>query len=260
MNSDSSAAAFTRLHVKGSPLVVYNIWDAGSARAVRDAGAVALATGSAAVSWAQGYEDGEQLPLEDLLRTVEQIVRAVDRPVSVDIEGGYGTTPDDVAVTAVRLARAGAVGCNFEDRIIGGQGLFTIEAQVARLVAMRSRLVASGLPMHINARTDVFLNTAEDAHEAVIDEVIARAEAYQRAGADSLFVPGLVDGRLIATLCGSVTLPVNVMVADKTPSMAELYRSDVARVSYGPGPYLHLMRTLTVEAHTALEASATMAR
>ena len=238
MANTAAVAAFSALHQPGQPIVLYNIWDAGSARAVAAAGASAVATGSASVAAAQGYADGEQLPLTDLVRTTEQIVRAVALPVTVDMESGYGRDPATVGETARRLVTAGAVGCNIEDRIIDADGLYGTAVQVERLRAIRSALASHDLALHINARTDVFLaEPSASRHAARVPEALDRAAAYREAGANSLFVPGLADTALIATLCEQAPLPINVMWRSGMASIAALASVGVGRVSFGPGPY-----------------------
>mgnify|MGYP000291861084 FL=1 len=134
------AQAFAALHVKGTPLVLHNVWDAGSAKAVAEGGAKAIASGSWGVAAAQGYGDGQALPLADVLRTSRQIVKAVDLPVSVDFEGGYGSAPSEVAKNLRALLDTGIVGINFEDRIVTGAGLHAQDDQVARIAALRRRI------------------------------------------------------------------------------------------------------------------------
>lgn len=241
MNSTEKAAAFKALHVKGTPLVLHNIWDAGSARAVADAGAKALATGSWAVAAAQGFADGEALPMAASLRVASEVAGAVDVPVSVDFEGGYALTPTDVAVNAVLLRETGATGMNFEDRIVAGKGLHALEDQAARIAAIRA---AVGPAFFINARTDVFFcgDTAPTAE--LMAQAVARAIAYGEAGADGIFVPGLTDVGQIAQFCAAQDLPVNVMRMADDPSIATLAQAGVARISHGPAPYLAMMKAL----------------
>lgn len=243
MNQSDKARQFHALHVKGAPLVLYNIWDAGSAKALAEAGAPALATGSWSVAAAHGLGDGQALPLEMALQTAGEIVAATDLPVSIDFEGAYGEAPEAVARNVGALIEKGAIGLNFEDQIIGQDGLFSAEAQAARIAAARS---ASDVPFFLNARTDVFLKYPSGVdHPGQLDEAIARAEAYAEAGADGFFVPGLCDLGLIADLCSAVRLPVNIMaMGDKTPSIPELSGAGVARVSFGPAPYRLAMQDL----------------
>ncbi|MEM8981419.1 MAG: isocitrate lyase/phosphoenolpyruvate mutase family protein [Pseudomonadota bacterium] len=249
MTNSDSASAFTAMHKRGNPLVLYNIWDAGSACAVVRAGATAVATGSASVAAAHGYDDGEALPLAELKATIERITAAVTVPISVDMESGYGESPGTVGQTAVVLAAAGAVGCNFEDQRIARGGVFSIATQCDRLAGIRTALADANLPMHINARTDVFLQQPDQTqHRDLLPAAIDRAKAYAEAGADSFFAPWLADIGLIETLCESVPLPVNIMWRDGVAAIADLARAGVARVSYGPGPYRQVIAGLEAAA------------
>jgi 2-methylisocitrate lyase-like PEP mutase family enzyme len=248
MTQAEKAQAFHALHRKGEPLVLYNIWDAGSARAVAAAGAKAIATGSWSVAASQGYEDGEQLPLDRLLRTAKQIAASVDVPVSVDFEGGYAKAPEFVADNAAKLIAAGAIGCNFEDRIVGGDGLYTQEDQAHRIAAIRAVADETGIPFFINARTDVFLLSDAADHASRMKEATDRCDVYAEAGASGLFVPGLVDPELIARMCEHTALPVNAYMKDGAPSIAEMAKLGVARISHGPVPYREAMRALTERA------------
>ncbi len=153
------ARDFAQLHVPGAPLILFNAWDAGSARAVAGAGARALATGSHPVASAHGYEDGEKFPLELALANLERIVGAVDLPVSVDLKAGYGASPEAVFETVTLALSAGAVGCNLEDRVIGTPGLFALAESAARVRSARSAAERFGPHFFVNARTDLFLVT-----------------------------------------------------------------------------------------------------
>ncbi|WP_380873534.1 phosphonomutase [Sphingomonas sp. DBB INV C78] len=235
------ARAFAELHVPGKPLVLFNIWDPGSAKAVAEAGAPALATGSWSVAAANGFGDGQAIPLDLALANFERIVAAVDLPVTLDFEGGYGATPDAVAANAARAAEAGAVGFNFEDQLVGGEGLYAASEQARRIAAMK------GAAPHafVNARTDIFLKAPAVEHdEAKLADAIERARAYADTGASGFFAPGLVDEGLIARLCEASPLPVNIMMFPGVPETPRLAQLGVARVSYGPGPYRLAMKTV----------------
>lgn len=245
MTQADKARRFAELHVKGDPVVLYNIWDAGSAKAVAKAGAKAIATGSWSVAAAQGFADGQAIPLDVLLRIVARIVAAVDLPVSVDFEGGYADEPAAVADNVKRVIEAGAVGINFEDQVVGGDGLHEAGHQAERIAAIRAAAEALGMPLVVNARTDLFLKESDGTrHASLMAEAKSRAEAYQAAGGSSFFVPGLVDEALIGDICAASALPVNVMMWRGSPSLARLKELGVARVSYGPGPFMSLMQTL----------------
>lgn len=238
---------FHALHVKGDPVILYNIWDAGSAKAVAEAGARAIATGSAPVAMANGYADGHALPLEDALANVARIVKAVDVPVTMDFEGAYSEVPEEGAANFSRAIKAGAIGFNFEDQIVGAEGLHAVDVQIARLQAARQACDASGVRAFINARTDVFLKAfvaKQEPTRAMLDEVLARAEAYARAGADGFFAPGLLDVDMVTELCAKARLPVNIIALPGAPSNPELAKAGVARISYGPVPYRQMVAWL----------------
>jgi len=216
MQQAEKAKALKALHNSESPLVLYNIWDAGSARVLAKNGARALATGSWSVAAAQGYRDGEFIPLDFVLMIVERIARTTDLPLSVDFEGGYAADPEQLAVNVGRIIDAGAVGINFEDQIIGGDGLYSVPDQVARINAIREAANAAGIHLFINARTDLFLKESDaSVHASLVDEALVRMQAFSDAGADGFFVPGLTDEELVRNLCDQSSLPVNVMVKGK---------------------------------------------
>lgn len=236
-------ATFAALHRPGDPVILYNIWDPGSAKAVAEAGAKALATGSASVAGANGLADGEGFPMELAIDNAARIVAAVELPVTVDFEGGYAVEPDAVAANLKRLAETGAIGCNFEDQIVGGEGLHTIPEQVARIRAIREAL---GAAFFINARTDIFLKAKPDTHDdAKVDQAIERAEAYADAGASGFFVPGLANLALLERVCAASPLPVNFMAFPGAPSAAEVAGVGIARISHGPFPFMDAMKALT---------------
>lgn len=239
---------FRALHQPGNPIVLYNIWDAGSAKAVADAGAHALATGSWSVAAAQGYSDGEVLPLDMLAQIAGRIVASVDLPLSVDFEGGYAVDADAVARNVAQIAAVGAVGINFEDQIVGAAGLHSQEVQVARIAAAKR----GGGGLFINARTDVFLQEPDHTrHAGLVAQAIARGQAYAAAGADGFFVPGLVDPALIGQICAAVDVPVNAMRMGDL-KIADLAAAGVARISHGPGPYRAAMAALTAQCKAAV--------
>ncbi len=247
------ARAFAALHVRGTPLVLFNAWDAGSAVVIAIAGAKAIATGSWSVAMAHGFDDGEAVPLDLAIANLERIVGGVELPVTIDLEGGYGVAPQAVAATVTRALRAGAIGINFEDQVVGGGGLHPTVVQAARIRAARAAAEAFGVPAWINARTDLFLQS--NAHDAaLVADALVRARAYAEAGASSFFAPGLVDEALIETLCAGSPLPVNLMMGANSPPAARLAQLGVARLSHGPGPYRLAMRAL---ADAAREAQAT---
>ena len=246
MNQAEKAQAFAALHIPGKPVILYNIWDAGSARTVAKAGAPAIATGSWSVAAAQGYSDGQAIPFDLLLTVVERISATVDLPLTVDFEGGYAVEPNGLRENVSRLMGAGAIGINFEDQIVGGEGLHAIDVQSERIAAIRAAADAAGLPFFINARTDLFLKERDaDRHKSLVQDAVERASAYADAGASGFFVPGLTDPDLVGKICADVPLPVNVMMAPKAPSIGVLSDCGVARVSFGGWPYMDATAALT---------------
>ncbi len=239
------ADLFRDLHIKGNPLILFNIWDAGSAKAIEEAGAKAIATGSWSVAAANGFDDGEKLPFDFALANLERIVSSVDAPVTIDLEGGYATDNAELKENIKKVIAAGAVGINFEDQIVGGEGLYTIEEQATRIEAIREAGEQASIPLFINARTDVFLKTYPAKHdEAQLDEAIRRAAAYTQVGANGLFAPGLRDVEFIKKLCELSPIPINIMVLPDTPPTGELAKLGVARISHGPGPYRQMTEAL----------------
>jgi 2-methylisocitrate lyase-like PEP mutase family enzyme len=239
---------FAALHVPGNPVVLYNIWDVGSALAVVKAGAKALATGSHPVADANGWPDGQQVPIDFALANATRIVGAVDIPLTVDFESGYATAPDEVGRNVARLASTGAVGCNFEDQVIGGEGLHPLDLQTQKIAAIRS---AVGDQFFINARTDLFLKT-QTFDDALVDQVVERGKAFAGAGASGFFVPRLADPQQIERVVREVPLPLNVIAFPGAPDKQVWADAGVARISHGPFPHRALMATLEEMAREAI--------
>ena len=251
MNQTEKARRFAELHVKGAPVVLFNAWDAGSAKSIVAAGAQAIATSSWSVAGAQGYRDGEAIPIELAEQIIARIAATIDVPVSVDFEGGYSEDDGELAANISRLLELGAIGINFEDRVVKGSGLYDIQRQARRLVAIRNAAEQKRVVLFINARTDLFLGQSRDPAQAV-GEALERAKAYAAAGASGFFIPGLANDALIGRICESVTLPVNVMVMDGVPSNDRLSELGVSRISYGPIPFINAMSALQQEAKKVL--------
>src|SRR3989442_9460733 len=221
MNQSEKAARFAALHVKGAPLLLYNAWDAGSAKSILDAGAKAIATSSWAVAEAQGYRDGEAIPVGLVEQIVARITNTIDVPVTVDFEGGYSDDDKALAENVSRILDLGVIGINFEDRVVKGVGLYETDRQARRIAAIRQAAERKGIALFINARTDLFLGQGRDPAQSV-GEALDRAKTYAAAGASDFFIPGLRDDALIGRICEGVTLPVNVMVMDGVPSADRL--------------------------------------
>jgi 2-methylisocitrate lyase-like PEP mutase family enzyme len=246
------AEQFRASHIPGKPLVLFNIWDAGGAKAIAAAGARAIATSSWSVANANGFSDGEQTPLALAIENLLRIVGATDLPVTIDLESGYGDASEVVGKTIGLAIDAGAVGCNLEDSFPANGKLRKIIDQADRIRRARQTADAAGIRFFINARTDVFFQRPPAQHDdAMVAEAIKRARAYAEAGADGVFTPGLVDITLIARLAEASPLPLNIMVGDGTSPLCVLAEHRVARVSYGPAPYLMAMKTLEERARAA---------
>lgn len=249
----SKAETFRSLHMPGRPLVLFNIWDAGTAKAVASSGVRALATGSWSVAAAHGFADGERVPLDFAIDNLARIVEATDLPVTVDLESGYGEIATEVARTVGRAIDAGAIGCNLEDSVPRDGSLRDVSEQAERLAAARRIACDAGVALFINARTDVFFQKPAPEHgDTMVWAALERGRAYAKAGADGLFVPGVVDETLIGRLAEASPLPVNIMVEANTPSLARLAELKVARVSHGPRPYLAMMKALGEAARAVL--------
>jgi 2-methylisocitrate lyase-like PEP mutase family enzyme len=246
------AEQFRALHIPGKPLVLFNIWDAGSAKAVATGGARAIATGSWSVANANGFVDGERIPLDVAMDNLRRIVGATDLPVTIDLESGYGDAPEVVGETIALAIDAGAAGCNLEDSFPATGKLRETVDQGDRIRCARQTADAANIRFFLNARTDVFFQRAPEQHnDAMVVEAIKRACAYAEAGADGLFAPGLADITLIARLAKESPLPLNIMVGDATPPVRALAEHGVARVSHGPRPYLMAMKLLEEAARAA---------
>src|SRR5258706_12825888 len=200
MNQSKKAARFAAFHVKGAPLVLYNAWDAGSAKSIVDAGAKAIATSSWAVAEAQGYRDGEAIPLGLVEQIIARITNTIEVPVTVDFEGGYSDDDNALAENVSRILDLGVIGINFEDRVVKGVGLYAVDRQAHRIAAIPDAADKKGINFFINARTDSFLGQKGDPAQSV-GHALDRATAYATAGASGLFVPGLQDEALIARIC-----------------------------------------------------------
>ena len=236
------------LHVPCDPVILYNIWDVGSALSVFAAGDKALATGSHPVDDANGWPDGQQVPLDFALANAKRIVDAVEVPLTVDFESAYAVEPGEAGANVARLAATGAVGCNLEDQVIGGEGLHPLDLQVRRIAAIRE---AVGAQFFINARTDLFLK-AQTYDDALVGQVIERGKAFADAGASGFFVPRLADPGQIERVVREVPLPLNLIAFPGAPDKAIWANAGVARISHGPFPHRALMAKLQEMAKAAI--------
>lgn len=228
------AESLRALYGGDRPLVLANAWDAASARLFEDAGFPALATTSAGIAYAWGLADGEHITRKQMLESVRRIAAAVSVPVTADLEAGYGPGAEAVARTVRDLVAAGAVGLNLEDaRGRSRRVLLAAPIHAERVFAARAAGAERGVPVVINARTDVF-HFGPPSPERVA-EAVERGNAYLEAGADSVFVPFVHDRETIAALVRGIRGPVNILAAPGTPSVAELWALGVRRVSVGSG-------------------------
>jgi 2-methylisocitrate lyase-like PEP mutase family enzyme len=247
------AEAFHGLHRKGDPLILFNAWDVATAKAIANT-SPAVATSSWAVASALGYADGEDVPLDMVTGLVSRMTAAVSVPISIDLEAGYGGTPEAAAKSVAKILKAGAIGINIEDGLFGGKRqLVSPDQHVAKIKAVRNAAQKLGIRLFINARTDPFLLKFGSPDEC-LSEAAKRAKAYADAGADGVFVPGLTDLALIEKLVRLSPLPVNIMVTQGVPEIPDLARVGVRRVSLGPWPMLAAMRVIG-QAAAAVPAS-----
>ncbi|QGN53495.1 isocitrate lyase/phosphoenolpyruvate mutase family protein [Novosphingobium sp. Gsoil 351] len=239
--------ALRALHVPGDPLVLFNIWDAGSAKAVASAGARAIATGSFGVACARGSSDGENLSLDAALANLGEILGVTDLPVSIDMEAGYGADAAAVGRSVARARAAGAAGINMEDRMPGETALLPVGEAAGRIGA------AAATGLFVNARCDVFRgrDAAADG-DALVAATLERARAYADAGAGGLFVPFLAEARCIAAICADSPLPVNILWSKPCGDRAALAALGVARISHGHQPWAAAMVWLGEQAAAVL--------
>jgi 2-methylisocitrate lyase-like PEP mutase family enzyme len=222
----STPSPFRALHAGPSMLVLPNAWDAATARLVEHAGARAVATSSAAVSWAHGVADGEHLPREAVLSAARDVVRAVRVPVTVDLEAGYSRDATEVAALVRQVLELGAAGINLED------GKDPPELLAAKIESCKRAAAAMGADLFVNARTDVYLAGLVPADRAV-DETLRRARIYEAAGCDSLFVPCVTDEAAIRAIAAGARVPLNVLALPGLAPVADLARWGVRRLSVG---------------------------
>jgi 2-methylisocitrate lyase-like PEP mutase family enzyme len=234
------AEAFRRMHDRSRILVLPNAWDAASARIFEDTGFSAVATTSAGVAYTAGYPDGEAMPRDDMVTIVRWIARSVQVPVTADIESGFGSSPREVGETVRMVIEAGAVGINLEDTIhdaVHGaeRQLYDLPLAIERIRAARAAAEAAGVPIVINGRTDVYLLGIGD-NASRFEHAVRRLNAYREAGADCLYPIGYLDSQTIAALVKAIDGPINVIGVPGTPSVPELQRLGVARVSTASSP------------------------
>jgi 2-methylisocitrate lyase-like PEP mutase family enzyme len=247
MNRDTQRAkaeAFRAMHDRSRILVLPNAWDAMSARVIENAGARAIATTSAGVAFSAGYPDGEAIPRDEMISAIARIARVVTIPVSADIESGFAHDAHEVAETVRRVIDAGAVGINLEDQVHDGtHSLYDLAVAVDRIRAAREAADSAGVPLVINARTDVYLLGIGEP-DTRFEHAIRRANAYREAGADCLFLPAVTRRADIERIVPALDGPLNLLVFPGIPTIAELELLGVARLSVGTQLTLGAMSSL----------------
>ena len=247
------AEAFRAMHTGTGAVLLPNVWDVASARIIDEAGFPAIATTSAGIAFAQGFPDGQKIPAEHMITSIAHIASAVRAPVTADVEAGYGQRPEDAARTACGVIEAGAVGMNFEDATGDADHPLTeLTLQLERIHAIREAAENTGVPLVLNARTDVYLLQIGDPARRY-DESVRRLAAFRDAGTDCVFVPGVRDAETIGRIVADLKCPVNILGVPGSPSVPELVKLGVKRISLGSGPMrasLGFLRRLAEEVKT----------
>lgn len=238
------AEKFLALHRDPKLLVLPNIWDALGARMLEHLGYPAAATASAAVAYSLGYDDGQKITLNAMIETIRRVVSAVDIPVTADIEAGFAESPSEVAENIRQVLRAGAVGINIEDSDPFTDDLYSVELQCDRLKAIRAMANQEGIPLVINARTDVFISDFGETMDEKMTEAISRGQAYIEAGADCLYPIVLGDLTALKQFQTATSAPINVYAPASTASMHELEAAGISRVSLGPSVIKAVLQTM----------------
>ncbi|HEU4414909.1 MAG TPA: isocitrate lyase/phosphoenolpyruvate mutase family protein [Candidatus Angelobacter sp.] len=254
MTQAQKAAALLELHHAAGPVVFINAWDAASAAIIEQCGFPAIATSSAAVANALGYADGQNVPFPEMLAAIQRITRSVSVPVTADIESGFAADVRQLESSIEQVIRAGAVGVNLEDAIRGADRgeLFPLPEQIARIQAARRAAQRLNIHLVINARVDAYWQSGVEPADA-LRNTIERGAAYLKAGGDCIFVPGLRKPEHIRQMVEQWHAPINILAGPGVPSIPELTRLGVKRVSYGSGPYraaMALLRRMATEANS----------
>jgi 2-methylisocitrate lyase-like PEP mutase family enzyme len=230
------ATEFRNMHQSGDILVLANAWDVPSARIFQEAGFLAIGTTSAGIALSLGYPDGQKISRDEMLQVVARITRSVSIPVTADVEAGYGESAADVAETTKRVISAGAIGLNIEDSTKKPENpLYDVNAQAQKIMMIRKVAGSLDVPLVINARTDALLHGPSD-NSSRLKEAIRRGNEYGKAGADCFFPVGAIDAKTISEIVAKVGSPVNILATNNVPTIPELKRLGVRRVSVGSGP------------------------
>jgi len=223
------------LHHNTELLVLPNIWNPLSAKLLEEIGYKVVATASASIAFANGYQDGEKIPFDDLIFILKRIVKSVNIPVTADIESGYASNNAVLKENIKRLIDTGIAGINFEDSRHDEQKLFSKEEQSEKINLIKNTAADNGSSLFINARTDVFIKQNHLSKEEKLAEAIERGKAYKAAGADGFYPIFLKEKLSIKTVIKEVALPVNILMLPGIPDFSELKGIGVARISLGPG-------------------------
>ncbi|GGC95881.1 isocitrate lyase/PEP mutase family protein [Enterococcus wangshanyuanii] len=230
---------FREAHKKNKPLILLNIWNVESAKALSEVGIKLLPTGSYAISDFYGYQDGENISLTELLNYVSEM-GTQDSFVTVDIESGYGTSVTDLNATVEQVVASGAIGINIEDKIPNTTMLYSIEAQQERLLSIKSKLIEMNRDLFINVRTDMYFVgdiSQNNQDEKLLKQTIERINSYEKTGIDGIFIPGLKNKEHIKRIVQETKLPINLMLDIQADRLEDYLDLGISRISYGPSLY-----------------------
>lgn len=256
MTQAEKASLLLKLHHRTEPLILINAWDAASACIVEQAGFPAIATSSAAMANALGFADGQKLPWPDMVQAIRRVAEAVELPVTADIEAGFASSAQHLESSIEQVLAAGAVGINLEDALPASEEhgqLYDLQQQIERINTARQISARFRIHLVLNARTDAYWQAGIPPDEA-LQRTMERGQAYLKAGADCIFVPGLRNVAHIKTLLEQWKAPMNILAGPGAPSIRELAELGVKRVSFGSGPHraaMGLLRRIAEEAKTS---------
>lgn len=241
---------FNQLHGQDSPLLLGNVWDVNSALIFQKLGFKAIGTSSAAIATSLGYEDGERMPFEDLLKITKDIQDKIQIPLTVDIEGGYSRDINEIIKNIITLYDNGVVGINIEDSIVTEERkILTAHDFCKTITAIKSYFKEHNMEMFLNIRTDFYIMGLENP----LEETIARIKLYEQAGADGIFVPCITEESDIKKVVKTTSLPVNVMTMPNLPNFNVLTELGVKRISMGPFVYNSIVETFEHTISTILQ-------
>lgn len=247
------AKAFHKMHHSSNILILPNAWDAGSAVIFEKEGYEAVGTTSAGISYSLGVSDGEFITIDDVLDTVKKIQKRISIPLSVDCERGYGKTNEEIVKNIKAIIQAGAVGINIEDGLSSTCELTNMDEQCQIITDICTLKDELNINFVINARTDAFWLKIAKTKEEQLALSIERANRYLKAGADCVFVPGVLTKEDIETLVRHIQGPLNIIATPTSPNIRELQELGVSRVSLGSGPVRASLAVIKNIAHEIKE-------